>query len=50
VADFMVRLEQSGLFSDVNLETLKAQTVQKSPLKSFQISCVKKAPIKEQKK
>jgi type IV pilus assembly protein PilN len=50
VADFMVRLEQSGLFSDVNLETLKAQAVQKANLKSFQISCVKKAPINEQKK
>jgi len=49
VADFMVRLEQSGLFSDVNLNTLKAQTVQKSNLKSFQISCVKKPPTKAQK-
>jgi type IV pilus assembly protein PilN len=47
VADFMVRLEQSGLFSDVNLNTLKARTVQKSNLKSFQISCVKKPPVKE---
>jgi type IV pilus assembly protein PilN len=49
VADFMVRLEQSGLFSDVNLNTLKAQAVQKSNLKSFQISCVKKSPAKPQK-
>jgi type IV pilus assembly protein PilN len=49
VADFMVRLEQSGLFSDVNLNTLKAQTVQKSNLKSFQISCVTKPPAKQQK-
>jgi type IV pilus assembly protein PilN len=48
VADFMIRLEQSGLFSDVNLNTLKAQTVQKANLKSFQISCVKKAPVKKQ--
>lgn len=50
VADFMVRLEQSGLFNDVDLNTLKAQTVQNANLKSFQISCVKKPPIKEQKK
>ena len=50
VADFMVRLEQSGLFSDVNLNTLKAQKVQKSNLKSFQISCVKKAPVKKEQK
>ena len=49
VADFMVRLEQSGLFSDVNLNTLKARTVQKSDLKSFQISCVKKPLVKENK-
>jgi type IV pilus assembly protein PilN len=49
VADFMIRLEQSGLFSDVNLDTLKAQTVQKSNLKSFQISCVKKPPAPPQK-
>ncbi len=45
VADFMVRLEQSGLFSDVDLKTLKQKTVQKSNLKSFQISC-KKKPFK----
>lgn len=44
VADFMVRLEQSGLFSDVNLNTLKQRKVDKSNLKSFQISCVKKPP------
>ena len=49
VADFMVRLEQSGLFSDVNLNTLKARTVQKANLKSFQISCVKKPQVKEKK-
>ena len=48
VADFMIRLEQSGLFSDVNLNTLKAQTVQKANLKSFQISCVKKPQVKKQ--
>jgi len=50
VADFMIRLEQSGLFSDVDLNTLKAQTVQNSNLKSFQISCVKKQPAKVEKK
>jgi type IV pilus assembly protein PilN len=44
VADFMVRLEKSGLFSDVDLNTLKQKKVDKSNLKSFQISCVKKPP------
>ncbi len=46
VADFMVRLEQTGLFSAVNLNTLKQSKVGKSNLKSFQISCVKKSPGK----
>ena len=44
VADFMVRLEQSGLFSDVDLKTLKQKKVSKSNLKSFQVSCTKKQP------
>jgi type IV pilus assembly protein PilN len=44
VADFMVRLQDSGLFSSVNLKTLKRQKVQGSNLKSFQISCTKVAP------
>jgi type IV pilus assembly protein PilN len=46
VADFMVRLEKSGLFSDVDLKTLKQRKVGKSNLKSFQISCRKKPPVK----
>ncbi len=44
VADFMVRLQNSGLFSNVNLRTLKRQVVQKSNLKSFQIVCTKVSP------
>ena len=47
VADFMVRLEKSGIFSDVDLKTLKQIRVKESNLKSFQISCVKRpTPIK----
>ena len=43
VADFMVRLEKTGLFSDVDLKTLKQQKVGRSTnFKSFHISCVKK--------
>ena len=45
VADFMVRLEGSGLFSSVSLKTLKQVEVQKTSLKSFEISCQKK-PLK----
>ena len=45
VADFMVRLEESGLFSDVDLKTLKQHKVgNSSNFKSFHISCVKKPP------
>ena len=44
VADFMVRLQNSGLFSSVNLKTLKRQEVQKTNLKSFHISCTKAPP------
>jgi type IV pilus assembly protein PilN len=48
VADFMVRLEGSGLFQEVDLKTLKRKTVRKSPLKSFKISCLKKPYKKTQ--
>ena len=41
VADFMVRLEGSGLFSVVNLKTLRQVEIQKTSLKSFEISCQK---------
>jgi len=42
VADFMLRLEGSGLFSAVTLKTLKQVEVQKTTLKSFEISCQKR--------
>jgi type IV pilus assembly protein PilN len=42
VADFMLRLEGCGLFSSVSLKTLKQIEVQKTNLKSFEISCQKK--------
>lgn len=42
VADFMTQLEQCGLFSSVNLNTLKQTAVQKDMnLKSFSISCAR---------
>jgi len=46
VADFMVRLESSELFADVDLKTLRRKKVQKSNLKRFQINCRKK-PLKK---
>jgi type IV pilus assembly protein PilN len=42
VADFMLRLEGSELFSAVNLKTLKQVDVQKTTVKSFEIACHKK--------
>lgn len=42
VADFMVRLQNSGLFDNVSLKTLQRKAVQKSNLKSFQIVATKK--------
>jgi type IV pilus assembly protein PilN len=42
VADFMVRLQNSGLFSSVNLKNLKRQQVQKTNLKSFEIKAARK--------
>ena len=46
VADFMVRLEGCGLFSAVSLKTLRQAEIQKTNLKSFEISCLKKPIIK----
>ncbi len=44
VADFMVRLQNSGLFSDVDLKSVKRIAVEKSNLKSFHIICTKIPP------
>jgi type IV pilus assembly protein PilN len=46
VADFMVRLQKSGLFSLVELKSVKRQEVQKTNLKGFQIICTKMMPKK----
>ena len=45
VADFMVRLEDCGLFKEVDLTTLKRTKAQAADLKSFAISCTKKPLI-----
>jgi len=45
VADFMVRLEDCGLFKEVDLKTLKRKKGQAADLKSFTISCLKKPVI-----
>lgn len=42
VADFMLRLEGTGLFSTVSLRNVKQVELQKTPLKSFEINSTKK--------
>ena len=44
VADFMVRLQKSGLFSLVELKSVRRQEVQKTNLKGFEINCTKVMP------
>ena len=50
VADFMVRLEDCGLFKEVALKTLKRKKTQAANLKSFTISCTKKPLIDPESK
>ena len=53
VADFMVRLENSGLFKEVDLKTLKRAKSQKgatSRFVNFSVICTKKPLIQPQKK
>jgi len=50
VADFMVRLEDCGLFKQVDLKTLKRTETQSTKLKSFAISCKKKPLIESESK
>lgn len=50
VADFMIRLESSPLFSRVNLKTSKQQKAKQNiNLKTFEIVCVKKSVKKDSK-
>jgi len=46
VADFMTRLEVSGIYKNINLRTLKQQKVNKLKLKSFEITCTR-VPLKK---
>ncbi len=52
VADFMRRLESSGLFASVDLKNMKQTSVgkQKMSLKSFVLNCPKKAATQAKKK
>jgi type IV pilus assembly protein PilN len=53
VADFMTRLEGTGLFGSVRLQTIQKHVVKGSGLKKFSITCTKPVPNepkKDQKK
>jgi type IV pilus assembly protein PilN len=48
VADFMGQLEKSGLFSTVNLDNLKQETMKNDiSLKQFDITCNKSLPLQK---
>jgi len=49
VADFMTRLQGSGLFSAVKLRTIKKTKIKDSNLKSFKITCKRKSLTKPKK-
>jgi len=50
IADFMSRLEESKLYNNVNLKTIKQQKIEKLNLKYFEIGCVKAPSEKPEKK
>jgi type IV pilus assembly protein PilN len=50
IADFMSRLEESKLYNNINLKTIKQQKVNKLNLKSFEIGYVKASLKKPEKK
>jgi len=50
VADFMIRLENTGKFGSVKLNKVQRQVRKGSSLKKFTISCRKKAPPKAPQK
>ena len=49
VADFMTRLEGTGMFGTVRLQKIQKKVYKKSSLKAFQITCMKKGPPKKKK-
>lgn len=50
IADFMSRLEESKLYKNVNLKTIKQQKINNLNLKHFDIECVKTSLKKTEKK
>lgn len=50
IADFMTRLEGTGLFGSVKLNQIQKHIIKGSGLKKFHITCTKKGPKKPKKK
>jgi type IV pilus assembly protein PilN len=50
IADFMSRLEESKLYKNVNLKTIKQQKIDKLNLKHFDIECEKSSLKKPEEK
>jgi type IV pilus assembly protein PilN len=46
VADFMTSLEKSGLFSAVNLKSIKKINIREVDVKEFELTCTRKSPEK----
>jgi type IV pilus assembly protein PilN len=42
IADFMTALEKSGLFSTVNLKSIKRTAIREVDLKEFELTCIRK--------
>ena len=49
IADFMTRLENTGLFASVNLKNIKKKMIKGSSLRSFNLTCTKPKPPKPKK-
>lgn len=49
IADFMTRLEGTGMFGRVRLQKIQKKVYKKSSLKNFQITCTKKRPAQKKK-
>jgi type IV pilus assembly protein PilN len=50
VADFMTRLQGTGLFQSVKLKKIQKHVIKGAKLKKFQVSCTKKSSEKPKKK
>ena len=50
IADFMTRLETTGMYASVNLKTIKKTVIKGSSLRNFRLECNKPKAAKKKKK